>query len=377
MKKIFTNTVPFILIFLILTGCNSSKTDKDVSMWNPVKRMQFPVDEKVNPYAIQIEVLTNTDGSQQIYLLDGNNQLLVYDADSQDLIKKVILDKEGNNGVGMANGFKLLSPDSILITSKFFQKLFLVNSKGSVISTYPFDSEHYTISRTCSNTLQPIIITDNFWVLPQSLLGNWNNIDKEYFEAYSTTINYNYKNGEVIKSGIKLPFYFSRLSSPNFSYNVFNNNLVYSFAASDSLFVIDNNMVLKYNTKTTNIKQLIEGNKSSSVESVLRDKIESGEYSLLLPDSFRNVIYRFYKIGTKLPKSDINLVEMNSFPPSFGIQVINQNYEVIADVTFPDNKYFFTNSFVTRDGLYISINHPLNPEFNVNYFAFDCFIFQK
>ena len=377
MKKVFTKTVHFILIFFILTGCNSSKTDKDVSMWNPVKRMQFPVDEKVNPYAIQIEVLTNTDGSQQIYLLDGNNQLLVYDADSQDLIKKVILEKEGNNGVGMANGFKLLSPDSILITSKFFQKLFLVNSNGSVISTFPFDYEHYTVSRTCSNTLQPIIITDNFWVLPQSLLGNWNNINKEYFEAYSTTINYNYKNGEVIKSGIKLPFHLSRLSSPNFSYNEFNNNLVYSFAASDSLFVIDNNMVLKYNAKTTNVKQLIEGNKSSSVESVLRDKIESGEYSLLLPDSFRNVIYRFYKIGTKLQKSDINLVEMNSFPPSFGIQVINQNYEVIADVTFPDNKYFFTNSFVTRDGLYISINHPLNPEFNVNYFAFDCFVFQK
>ncbi len=373
MKK----TVQFIFIFFILTGCNSSKTDKNVSMWKPVKRKQFPVDEKVNPYAIQIEVLTNTDGSQQIYLLDGNNQLLVYNADTQNLLNKIILEKEGSNGVGMANGFKLLSPDSILITSKFFQKLFLVNSNGAVICTFPFDSEHYTISRTCSNTLQPIIIIDNIWVLPQSLLGNWNNIDKEYFEAYSTTINYNYKNGEVIKSGIKLPFHLSRLSSPNFSYNEFNNNLVYSFAASDSLFVIDNNMVLKYNAKTTNIKQLIEGNKSSSVESVLRDKIESGEYSLLLPDSFRNVIYRFYKIGTKLPKSDINLVEMNSFPPSFGIQVINQNYEVIADVTFPDNKYFFTNSFVTRDGLYISINHPLNPEFNVNYFAFDCFIFQK
>ncbi len=369
----------FLLIFLTLLGCNSTETAINVSEWKPLKRIQFAVDEKVNPYAIKIEGFTDRDGRQQVYFLDGNNQLLVYDMDSPQLRKKIILEKEGNNGVGIANGFKLLSTDSILITSRFFQKLFLVNPNGTVIKTFPFDSDVFTVSRTSSDALQPLIIKGDVWVLPQSLLGNWNAIDKAYFDEYTTTVDYNRTNGALVKSGLKLPFQSSHINSTSFSYALFNNNLVYSFAASDSLFVIDKNKITRYNAKTANIKTLIDmaGKSSSSTEAVLRNKIESGEYGMLLPDVFRKVIYRFYKIGTKNITSETNLVEINSFPPAFGIQVTNERFEVIADVVFPENKYFFTNSFVTEDGLYISINHPLNPEFDVNYFAFDQFVFKK
>lgn len=373
------NQLFFLLILLILLGCNSKENAINVSEWKPLKQIQFPVDENVNPYAIKIEVFINKGGKQQVYFLDGNNQILVYDIDSQSLHKKIILEKEGNNGVGLANGFKLLSTDSILITSKFFQKLFLVNSNGIVINTFPFDTDVFTVSRTCSNVMQPLIIKGNVWVLPQSLLGNWNTIDKAYFDEYTTTVDYNPTNRALVKSGLKLPFQSSHINSTNFSYTFFNNNLVYSFAASDSLYAIDKNKVKRYNAKSANIKVLIDmaGKSSSSAESSLRNKIGSGEYSILLPDVFRKVIYRFYKIGTKNIASETNLIEMNSFPPAFGIQVINEKFKVIADVVFPENKYFFSNSFVTEDGLYISINHPLNPDFDVNYFAFDQFVFHK
>src|SRR5680860_1026713 len=100
------NKLNCILIFFILLGCNSKETNKIVTEWKPVKRIQFPVDEKVNPYAIKIEVFTNKAGKVELYFLDGNNQLLVYDINTKNLIKKIVLEKEGNNGVGMANGFK-------------------------------------------------------------------------------------------------------------------------------------------------------------------------------------------------------------------------------------------------------------------------------
>jgi len=209
-------------------------------------------------------------------------------------------------------------------------------------------------------------------------MGNWNNISEEYFKNYTTTIDYNLESNEITKSGMKLPYKYPNLNSPGYSFASFQGQIVYSFAAKDSIFVVKDKMIIPFDAKTSNIEQLIGSKRENdtSVENILRNKIESGEYVFLLPDPYRKLLYRFYRIGLKNLKKNENLMDLNSYPPSFGIQVINEEFKVIADVKFPERKYFFTNSFVTGDGLFISVNHPDNPEFDVNFFGFDRFVIQ-
>ena len=371
------NFLLFIIAAISMCMC-SKRTIENKKVFTKQDLIRFPVDHTINPYAVNIEYFETPDGLCLLYILDGNNNLLVFDYKSRDMIRKITLEKEGNNGVGKANGFKILSTDSIIISSRFFKKFFLVDSKGIVIKSYEFDSESLATSYTCSNNQQQILFIDSTLILPQNIEGNWNYISKEYYTNYSTTIDYNLNSREIIKSGMGLPFEYPKLPSTSFSFKPFNNKIIYSFAASDSIYIFDNGTIISKYAKSPNVNKLIGDirKNSSSVDVVLRNKIQSDEYFMLLPDSFRNFIYRFYKIGLDNISKSENISDINAFPPKFGIQVIDDQFETISDVVFPENKYFFSNSFVNKDGLFISVNHPNNPDFNIDFFSFDQFIFQ-
>mgnify|MGYP001048055994 CR=1 FL=1 len=366
------------LICIVLSSCSQKLRNDSVVTLIKQDSLRLPVDEHINPYAVGIEYVDNGNIEDVLYILDGNNHLLSYDYQKRELIKKIVLAKNGNNGVGIANGFKVISQNSIIVTSKFYQKFFIINSEGEVNSSFSFKNDSLFTSYTCSNINRRIIIRDHILTLPQNLMGNWNNISEEYFKHYTTTIDCNLESNKITKSGMKLPYKYPNLNSPGYSFASFQGQIVYSFTAKDSIFVVKDKMIIPFDAKTSNIEQLIGSKRENdtSVENILRNKIESGEYVFLLPDPYRKLLYRFYRIGLKNLKKNENLMDLNSYPPSFGIQVINEEFKVIADVKFPERKYFFTNSFVTGDGLFISVNHPDNPEFDVNFFGFDRFVIQ-
>ena len=47
--------------------------------------------------------------------------------------------------------------------------------------------------------------------------------------------------------------------------------------------------------------------------------------------------------------------------------------EIISDQVYEDSKYFFGNFFIDKNGLYISINHPNNPEMDYKKLTFELF----
>lgn len=373
MKLLLYSTILFIFI-----SCDRQKKTENFNYsFIKKERILFPVDETVNPYAMSIEFVPNTNGKNYLWLLDGNRQLSIYDFDLQKLYKKIKLEQEGNNGVGRANGFKVISFDSILITSTFSQKIFLINSSGEVLNSYSFKCDSlFTFETRYSTNNHQLIIENDELIIHQPLAGD----SKEYFNNYSTAIRLNTKTGEIKKAGMKLPFKYPDLYAPRFSSTKIKDLYVYSFFAKDSLYVVDKQGgTSHYHARSNNIIKLQDSKRKyfSSIESEIRDHIGRGLYRTLLPDTANNIIYRIYKIGSENISPDDNLWDLNRYPPNFGVQVFNDSFELIADIVFPKQTYFYLNSFTNKDGLFISANHPYNPDFDVNYFAFDRFVFQK
>ena len=370
-----------ILFFIAIYSCDNH-TESTTDIFDLVKknRIYFPVDESINPYGINIQFVPLKGNDSRLYILCNDNQLLIYNFSNRKLIKKIILEKEGNIGIGNANGFKVISKDSILFTSTFYQKLFLVNSEGKVLKNYSFKCDSLFTSYAASDLRHSLYFMNNEIVVPQNLSGNWNHISKEYFDKYSTTINIDCQTGKIRKTGIGLPFLYPNVAFPSFSFVQINKSFLYSFGALDSLYMLDANGKTKaFFAKTNNIKNLVNTKRrnDSSIESILRDKVKNGEYGNLFYDSFNKVVYRFYKVGEEKISNDYDLMDLNSFPPTFGIQVFDININKLADLVFPKETYFFYNSFVAPDGLYISANHPNNPDFDINYFCFDHFKIQQ
>tara|TARA_R110002020_G_scaffold253804_1_gene467432 strand:- start:929 stop:1360 length:432 start_codon:yes stop_codon:yes gene_type:complete len=87
----------------------------------------------------------------------------------------------------------------------------------------------------------------------------------------------------------------------------------------------------------------------------------SPHYESLEYDPYRNVFIRFvfhaFESDDNVPVSD-----WRNHSGPFSIQIFDKNLNLTSETAFEANYYHPFDYFITEEGLYLSINHPLNPE---------------
>ena len=381
----------FILIFLLIffSGCTiqspSSQSCQSVLShhFQPTgitKKFDLPSD--VLCYAFNLQVYTDKEGNENLYFLGRENKLLIYNISNEELSNSIVLQERGPNGVGKANGFFVLSPDSILVTSKYVQKFNFVDGAGQKVFSYNYRDDELVTSSTISNYLTPFFFdaSSNIY-MPQCIEGNWTQLPLSAFQQYRTTLSVNVKTNIKNKVGLAIPYNKSELKKKSFNYSATQAGklFIFSFDGSDSIYVTKD--FLNYQgllCKSTHVfGDLACYLGTDDVQKLMKSKIESCYYTSVAWDPYREVIYRFYKLGeTDLKESD-DLFSLNHYPAKFGIMAINKNMEIVADQVFESNKYFFGNYYISKEGLFLSINHPSNPEMDYNKLTFELIKLEK
>lgn len=93
-------------------------------------------------------------------------------------------------------------------------------------------------------------------------------------------------------------------------------------------------------------------------------------------DKYRNCYYIFYMKRNENPDAGRNLFLKLQYPDCF-ILILNKDFKHMGEVFLPDNTYSFQFSFITPDGLYISEDHPNNPDFDEDFMRFRLFKLEK
>ncbi len=104
---------------------------------------------------------------------------------------------------------------------------------------------------------------------------------------------------------------------------------------------------------------------AEEMEGGLRKVVLSGGYFNIIFDRFREVYYIFAYHGREIDSRNTveELMDMVKYPSQFSIVILNKDLTKVGEVLLEKNKYYMENFFVGREGLYLSLNHPLNPEF--------------
>jgi hypothetical protein len=84
-------------------------------------------------------------------------------------------------------------------------------------------------------------------------------------------------------------------------------------------------------------------------------------YESLVYDPYRRVYYRF-AYPTVTFETDEELRALRISPGPFVVMVLDENGDILTERRFEAGTYFPTNFFVGKRGLYISLNHPDNPD---------------
>ncbi|MGV8096458.1 MAG: DUF4221 family protein [Mangrovibacterium sp.] len=377
--------ISVLIIIAILTGCSRNKNAETkvcpLKLTHQLKatgyKKEFKLPNDILCYASYLQLYQEDSGRQFLYFAGRENKILVFDYQNSKLIRKINLEEMGPNSVGKAFGFHVITPDSILIISRFTQTLNFVDSLGRKIFKYDYRDDQLQTTDTKSDFRTPVFVQDDLFFLYQGLKGNWNLLPLSEFKNYKPTLILNLKTGAKKKVGPKLPYPDSELRKKEFDYSIAKagEKYLFSYVGSDIIFTTtDFEKFSGYLCKSQYVfGDLADYSGSSDVYNVIRRRVQSCYYAFIVWDPYREVFYRFYKVGERDLKNTDNLYDLNYYPPSFGIIVINKDMEIISDHVYENNKYFFGNFFIDEKGLYISVNHPNNPEMDYNKLTFELF----
>ena len=96
----------------------------------------------------------------------------------------------------------------------------------------------------------------------------------------------------------------------------------------------------------------------------------SPHYETIEFDPFRNIFIRFAFHSFEQDAS-VPVQEMRNYSGTFSIQIFDKDLKLVSEKFFEKNRYNPFDYFLNEDGLYLSINHPLNPLNSEDQLAFE------
>lgn len=136
-KKIIT----FILPLSIVISCkDSSKEIKTNFSLIASDTLQIPIDTLTRPYTNSIQYLEKDD--ELMFFSEISNRILIYDLKTNQLKQELVIQEEGENGLGKDKfEINMLSKDSILVSTSMYN-FFIINSKGKILYKKNFLKQH-------------------------------------------------------------------------------------------------------------------------------------------------------------------------------------------------------------------------------------------
>ena len=391
-KKLLLHLI-FLSFVLFLSCKNSGKKEKassynydlEISTSNDLK---MPINEDTEFRFSALFPYYDKSGKEYLTFSSfKNNSILFYDFNTSEYLFDVKLDLEGPNGVGKMNGYHIEDLNNIYITS--YQKLGLVkvDTTGTLKQFIEYgktNNDHNVVPSYTSTSFdyKPIIIKNNIIYITQKPTQFSGIAETPVSVAIDTSSN-------TIK---ELPFRFPNLITDeelmtmligvgDFSRDFNGKQFIYSFYMDENIYItdIETDEEIKIPIKSKYINKLIFRKITGSLSNAHKTLMESSYYGNLLYDRYRNVYYRFARIGAEPPSENTSQFSEIFYSGSvqFSVIILDENFNIIGETLFPKYTYNPTIAFVHKNGLYISDSHILNPSFDENTLSFKCFTLKE
>jgi hypothetical protein len=357
----------FSLYLLLFLSCSSDSSNE----------INFEFEKTVN-----ISISDTTD-SQPIkisyyYDLKSNHEYLVnYNSDFDIIEFYCINDFQLNFVMDLnfkAKGVLIHNLDSIFCISKFNDSIFLLNTNSEIVNSWNINKILYSNE---GKYVAEFNMNEQIHLINKSLIFKIG-LDAYPFEHYKayTLFNFNIVNQQHNKL-VKFPIEISKQDDPGLiskSYCESNGNIVVIFSDDPTMFKNDKtgNLINHKIIKSKYIQEFSKYDTTLGKKFSYNNKhqIMKPEFFRILYDNYNNV---FYRINKHKQEFEVNGIINDYYDGSWSISILDSNLNLIYEQLFPPKKYYFLNTFVTKEGLFISNNNPNNPNYDENYFSFSLF----
>ena len=379
-RKQNLSALSIIAIGLLIFSCGNSKLkDKPDASLVPSETINFSLDNQTSNLSSFLAYHDNSGDGLLFSLNQQANEVQAYSMNEQKLVHQNSYAIEGPKGVGEISAFHIVRFDSIIIFPANKNSVYTSNIlKGSVEGLKYEPPLGYTNAsfRPSAFPSNSALIGGKLMV-KTSFMGNPYLLSDDEMAATHLAYSIDLTSGQTTPLPHFFPkgywgdkktyFRFSMSAGPKFVYSFFGDHHVYSADSPNSKL----SPVLaesKYFEKSID-RYPTDG----SVEDRGMYPIVTPHYGKVIYDQYREVYYRFCFPDVEIQDGD-KISQLLSFPKAFSILILDKDLNPAGETYFGKNTALAPyNSFVGKDGLYISINHPENPENKEDFMSFKRF----
>lgn len=370
----------FLSCLFICFSCDKSSNKETAFELSPAGEINLAIDETTPDFSMGLQYVESE--RELLFNINWNtNSIQLYDLDNGDLIKTILMEKEGDQGVGEIMAFHVHTLDSIFVFPFGGAGFSLIGSNGEVINRfkYPLPENHTAgFVHNISYVSPPVIrgkeiflktrpaIVDNYREMTNEMLAKSHLVFSMDLDSLKPQLLAHHYPEEYLANGFKR-FEFSSTQG--------NGKIVFSFFGDHHLYWAEDydSPLKKVEGKSSYLKDVlplfpIEG---AFLESQ-KYSAASARYENLIYDPYREVFYRF-----AYPELDVDTEEevraLRNNPGPFVVMVFDQDLKLLGEKVFEEGKYLPMNAFVGINGLYISTNNPDNPKNQEDQMGFEVF----
>lgn len=376
----------YLLLFVFILQSCAEKTTHSLCELTFLEKKEFVLDDNtyyrskiIFPFKDEItgKEYLSFDNSEK-----GQHEIIIFDIDRQEFVKRVDVKEDGPNAIPMFGHFPE-TLNSFYISSPSLKIIHKINDKGEIIRKYDYNvtegNEPLTLTVFASIVYQPLIIKDSCMYLPQSIFTDV--MDGDKWSETPLMAQLDMRTMKVRKMPLKYPRLFEKESlvtsstDIGYSYDTDGNNFVYSFFKSDSIMVTYDHINAKIYPANSKYVKNIKYTHGIGLDilSSSKESAEKGMYWHFVYDKYRDLYYRFVLFPCVVSEKD-NVMELDMVRQEFSVIIMNKDFEIIGETKFQKDKYLPKVFFVGEKGLYISENNPKNPEYDEDKLVFSCFV---
>jgi hypothetical protein len=353
---------------ILLYSCDSKQAKQEALL--PLKSsISFPLDSTTVKQSNTFQFFVD-EGKDYLALFNApKEEIVIFDYQTTKVHKKIKLEEEGPNGVGIPHSFHIKSMDSIFVLSSALYSLSLINEEGAVINQFSLIPGGLTDFGTPLNegySSKPLMQSTNpFLYFSDSLVAitgipNKNPTQKDYYENTPLFILLNLKT-KALKYSFDYPKeYLGNLWGlyHNFPFQTFNPDrakAIVSMPISDKLYETNFKTTKEISCPCAEMpKSKIWTNPDlGNPVSSIKHFMESPSYYRIVYDEERKVYYRFCQYGTEVDYENFHFESYSIFKEKkTAIAIFDDNFRSLGQIELQkdlDPRFIFVN----RNGLHI------------------------
>ena len=356
----------------MFTSCSDKDNTKQYELMATDEKLVFELDTNTKNELFSYSTYEENGKNYFVFQAPDCNRILFYNMKTQKKEFEMDPPVDGNNGVGLANGYFIHNLDSIYIPNFHLKEIALINKECNVIDKYDYtkddNGQELSIASYSTAYLQQVEkIGRDLYIYsgPNRFIKKDPVTVKFNMDSHQkTALPFCYP--EYPGSDTKLKKYGLETA---FSRCFDGEKFIYSFYYDENIYVasIDHQSIQKIPIKSKFFDKVILPGELTAQP---HEFCEKPWYGNLLYDKYRNVYYRIAYPQATIEKGIRPMELLGYGRKNSSIIILDKKFNILGETLLPDYTYNSRIFLIRKEGIYISDSHYLNPNFSDDVLSF-------